>query len=135
MIISLRVRNALAAGIAGLIDRGDGPGVIEFYDGERPANADIAVTRQRRLARVAFARPGFSRAEGGRIVAYALAPCNALLTGRVSWARISDGDGNALLDLDVGDANSGAALTTSTTQLVAHSPLVIDDFCLSVPAR
>ena len=135
MIVSSRVRNALAAGMAGLIDRGDGPGVLEFYDGERPASVDIAVTRQRRLARVAFARPAFSRAEDGRIVAHALVPCNTLLTGRVSWARISDGDGNALLDLDVGDANAGAALTTSTTQRVAHSPVVIDDFSLSVPAH
>ena len=132
--LSLRARNNLAAAMAGLIDRGDGPGVIEFYAGEQPASVDIAPARPRRLACLAFARPAFSRAENGAVAAVALAPCDALATGRAAWARISDGDGNALFDVDVGGANSGAGLTINTTQLVANGPVVIDDFILRMPA-
>ena len=117
----------------GLIDRGDGPGVIEFHAGEQPESVDIAPARPRRLACLAFARPASRapRTAGSRPSRWRRA------TRSPPGARLGRGSPRRrqrAVRCRCRRRDSGAGLTINTTRLVANGPVVIDDFILRMPA-
>ncbi|CAM6054495.1 unnamed protein product [Sphagnum tenellum] len=52
-------------------------------------------------------------------------PALASANGIAGWARISDVNGNAVVDLDVGLANSGTSIVMNSTDLIANIPVQI----------
>lgn len=57
---------------------------------------------------------------------------SAQANGTASWARFSDGDGNAVLDASVGLTSSGADFIINTTTIITGGPIRIAD---SSPAQ
>jgi len=98
-----------------MVDSGDAPGEIAVYGGQQPESANDPVGDQPLLARLVFSRPAFGHATEGVIGARPIEQSSAIATGRATWARISDGAGRAIMDIDVGE--EGAALNLSNVSL------------------
>ncbi|MFJ1255966.1 hypothetical protein [Cupriavidus sp. CuC1] len=104
------------------IDGGGAAGVLNIYDGTRPATAGAAVTTQIKLAALPFAYPLAGTISGATLPILIGASQLALKTGVAAWGRIVASDGTFVADLDVGASGSGkevelAAGSTPTTQL------------------
>jgi hypothetical protein len=78
-----------------------------------------------------FSMPAFGAPRNSEIRARTIEPAAALASGTASWARIYDGNRNAVLDIDVGIM--GATLTVSTTQFEEGAVVVIDEFVVRSP--
>src|SRR5437868_2402762 len=110
---SFRVRNVSVAALAAQVDAAETPGRLEIYDGRMPVLPETRVRLDpvwgsELIARLAFSKPAFGHPANGEAGARPIAPSVALATGKARWARIYDGDGNAIIDIDIG--LSGAAL-------------------------
>lgn len=132
--LSLAARNAIVDAVAAAIDAGATGGVLRIYDGARPASADTAVAGQALLAELTFASPAFSVAVDGTATANVItADASANAAGTATWSRVLDSDGTALLDLDVGESGSGAALVLNTTEITASLPVGVETLSLTAP--
>lgn len=134
MIVRLAVksRDGMLAAIAARIDAAPAPGTLDIFGGEQPIGADEGIGGQLKLGSLRFSRPAFGAALNGVIGARAIDPRSALASGKATWARIADGNGNAVLDIDVGIM--GAALNLASTQLFEGGPIVINALVLRMPA-
>src|SRR5438477_12810450 len=117
---TLRVRDLSVSVLAAQIDAAEQPGRLEIYDGRMPATPETRVRinpvcGSGLIARLTFSKPAFRPPANGEAVARPIAPSAALASGKARWARLSDGDGNPVLDIDVGE--SGAALNLSIVEL------------------
>lgn len=134
--LNANARNAMANAFAALFDAAAGSpnaGYIRIYDGTQPTNGGDAITTQKLLAELRFGDPAFGSASNGTITANAIArDDSANDTGTASWARLLDGDGNFIADVDVG--TSGATINLNTTSLVSGGPVEITSFTFTVPA-
>ncbi|WP_454752061.1 hypothetical protein [Cupriavidus necator] len=84
------------------IDGGSGPGVLNIYDGTRPATGE-AVTTQNKLVAYPFADPSAGSISGTTLTLLISGAAQlALKTGIASWARIVDSAGTFVADMDVG---------------------------------
>jgi hypothetical protein len=131
---SEEARNVGLRAFAKLVDAGRGPGVIEIYQGNQPATADEdiridPVWGQRLLARLTFSRPAFGEPYNGVIGARPIAESLALATGTPSWARLSDGDGRPVIDIDVGERSAALNLP----RLEEGAPVAIDALVVRLP--
>jgi hypothetical protein len=107
-------------------DAGVGPGSIRVYNGVRPATGGAATTL---LAEPVFSDPSSPAASGGVLTANAITSANALVTGTATWFREVDGNGNFVLDGDVG--LSGSDLNLNTVDLVSGVPVSISSYVLN----
>jgi hypothetical protein len=57
------------------------------------------------LARLAFAKPALGLPARGAIGARLIPGGEAIAAGKPTWARIRDGDGNTVFDIDAGELN------------------------------
>jgi hypothetical protein len=130
--LSVKARDRILAAITALIDAAPTPGTLEIFGGQQPASADDGVGAQQPIASLTFSRPAFGTPLNGVIGARPIDQRPAMASGTASWARILDGRGNAILDIDVGE--SGAALNLTSTQLFEHGPVVINALVLRMPA-
>jgi hypothetical protein len=132
-----KARNLAVGTLAPMVDAGPGPGVLTIYAGRMPANADEPVRidpiwAQTLLARAVLSKPAFNAPPvNGAISARPIAEAAVLEDGTASWARISDSNGNAVIDIDVGIM--GAALNLGTTNLKAGDRVVIDGLVIRCP--
>jgi len=104
---SSTLRNARATAIINAIDAG-GVGSIELYSGFQPATGGV-ITTQTLLATAQFFTPCGS-ATAGTLTFNAISNAAAIANGFIEWARILNGSGQFVMDLDCGDASSNAAL-------------------------
>lgn len=108
--------NTEADALAALMNAGK----LRFYDGARPANANVAVTTQVKLAELTFANPAFAASAAGVITANAITGANALATGTATWFRVVKSDGvTVVMDGDVGTAGSDLNLNSTAIQINA----------------
>ena len=129
---SANTRSAMLRALADMVDAGDGPGTIDIYGGQMPTAANDPVGDQPLLARLVFSRPAFGHTAGGVIGARPIADSKAIASGRARWARISDGDGRPLADVDVGE--TGAMLNLSNTVLQQGDGISVAALVLRMPA-
>jgi hypothetical protein len=113
-----KTRDVIVGTLAPMVDAGPGPGILTIYAGRQPANADEAVRLDpiwgnNTLLRATLSKPAFNAPVNGAISARPIAETEVLESGTASWARIADGNGNAVLDIDVGIM--GASLNLGTT--------------------
>jgi hypothetical protein len=118
------LRNARAQKIVDAIDGGTGAGTMNLYAGTRPATG-AAVTTQTLLGTVTFSDPSGTVTNGVLTLATVADDVSADATGDISWARVLDSDGSMVLDLDCGEAGSGADLIFNTVSAVAGGTIQI----------
>lgn len=128
-------RNAQAEALRQLIDAGEEPGTMKFYSAPMPDNAVEEPQEQTLLAVLTFAQPCAETPVGGILDFLPIGEDKeAPETGMVTWARIADGDGNTVMDLDVTGPNEGGMIEINTTQIVKAGPVRLRDFVINFPA-
>ena len=121
--MDVTLRDARLQVIADAIDAGaTDPGYMEIYAGTQPATG-AAVTDQTLLGTVTFSDPCAASLTGGVLTFAGVTGANAVADGTATWARVYDGDGAFVLDMDVGA--SGAAVTLNTTFVVTGGPISV----------
>jgi hypothetical protein len=136
MRIASATRNALAETVRQLIDGGSSAGTIKFYSGLMPDHAWDPLINQTLLATLTFSHPCAELPLGGVLDFLPIADDpETPASGAVAWARIADGDGNAILDLDVTGPNEGGMIEINTTQIVRGGPFRLRDFGINFPAE
>ena len=111
------------------IQEGNAPARIVFYDGDLPPSPDQAVDQQA-LAALFIRSPAFRIDSAGTLTAWPIDPRPGLLAGMPVWARLLDGDGAAVFDIDVGLPGSDATLILDFP-IRAGEPVAITDFTIS----
>lgn len=120
--------------VAAAIDAASGPGKLRLYTGSMPAKG-AAITTQTLIAECLFATNCAASIFAGTLTFNPLAAGLIVATGTIVWARILDGDDGFVMDMDVGDSGSSAAIKLSTTVIgTTGGYLEITDAALRWPA-
>jgi len=106
--------------IVDLLDAGEAAGKLQIYDGAQPANPDVAVTTQTKLAELTLNDPAFGAAADAEPGAIATAEAitddsAADASGTPAWFRAVDSDGLAVIDGSAGTADTDLILDAATT--------------------
>lgn len=126
-------RNAQLNSTRDLIDAGASGGKIKIYSGTQPATADTALSGNTLLATLIFSSTSAANASGGVLTFSTITEdSSADATGTATFARFTDSDDNAVLDMDVG--TSGASIILNTVSIVAGGPVRITSGTLTAPA-
>lgn len=126
------LKNNVLAPIIAAIDAGSGPGLINIYSGTMPATVTTALTSQVLLATLTFADPCGTITDGVLTMDAITQDASADATGMAAWARITDSDGNVVMDINVSATGGSGALQMNTTSIVAGGPVLITSFVISV---
>jgi len=103
--------NAEANALAPLINSG----LIEFYTGTQPVNANTALSGNTLLATLTFGSTAFGAASAGAITANAITSGTAVASGTATFARVYKSDATTVvMDVAVGTSGSGIVLPTTT---------------------
>jgi hypothetical protein len=125
--ISDTAANAEANALAPLLNSG----LIEFFTGTQPANANTALSGNTLLATLTFGSTAFGAAAAGVITANAIASGTAVATGTATFARLYESNGTTVvMDLPVG--TSGAAINLNTTSIVTGGLVSITSYTHTV---
>lgn len=99
-------------------------GLINIYDGSRPATGGTATTL---LAQLTGASPFAAGASSGVLTASAITgDTSANATGTASWFRITTSGGTFVMDGNCG--TSGSDLNLTSLSIVATEPVTITSF-------
>ena len=127
LALTAALRNAHLDAITAAIGAGAGAGVVQIYDGARPASGGTATTL---LGTVTCSDPAAPAASGGVLTFSTFTEdSSADATGTATWARIEDSTGAWVMDMDVG--TSGTELVMNTTSITAGGPIRIDSGSLT----
>ena len=126
------VRTALATALLTAFDVGDGPCELKIYDGAQPAGPATAVTTQVLLGTLTCSDPIGSAAAGALTFGSVTQDSAADASGTASWARLLDGDGNALADFDVTVTAGSGVVKLNTVTIVAGGPIAVTSFVITI---
>ena len=115
-----------------LLDAGSAGAKIKFYDGTRPAGPGTAVTTQTLVATLTASDPCGTTA-GGVLTFGTITDdtnCNGS-SNPVTWARLTDSDNNAVIDLSVG--TSGEDINLSNTEIGSGDTLSMSSLTITMP--
>lgn len=115
---STLVRNARLRAVAVALDTGLEGAALQVYSGVRPA-AGAPPGEAVLLITVRFPKPCWTSVDGGRLVFAPLPETLSSRSGTPSWARLLDGDGRFVADLDAGLPDSGADLVIDPVPIYA----------------
>lgn len=115
--LNVSIKNSRLAVIKDAIDAAQGAGKIMIYTAPVPDPPGSPVSTQTLLAELTFSKPCGSIDGGVLTFSTIQEESNAPATGTAAWARITDGDGNWVADVDVGDSSSSAVIKLNTTQI------------------
>jgi len=112
--LSNAAASAAADAVCALVDGG----YLDLYDGAQPADPDVAVGAQVKLARLTLNATAFAAAVNGVATANAIgADASADATGTAAWFRALTSAGVAVFDGSVG--TSGCNLNLGSVSIVA----------------
>jgi hypothetical protein len=130
---STAARNAQLNAIRDLIDAGAAGGRIKIYDGTQPADGDTGLSGNTLLGTLTFSGTSAANAASGVLTFSAITDdSTADATGTAEWARITDSDDNAVVDMDV--AAAAASIILDTVSIVAGGVIGITSATLTAPA-
>lgn len=122
---------------ADLYDAGASNAVIKFYEGSRPAGADVAITTQVLLGGCDMSDPAFGAAAdanpGATITADTISSSTWDASGDVDFWRTEDSDGNVIDQGDCGLGGSGASCTLNSLTAVLGQPIAVTSLVLTFP--
>lgn len=81
------------------------------------------------VATLTFSDPAFPAASGGSVSANAIADDANATGGTVTWFRVADGAGVAVMDGDVG--TTGSDLNLNSTSIAAGSTVSVTEFTIT----
>ena len=114
------------------LDAGSGPGTAKIYSGTMPATPETAATGTL-LAELVLAKP-CGVVAGKKLTFSAITQdLEANNTGNAGYVRLSDSDGNAIIDGDVTSTGGTGVLKLNVTLITAMGPVFINSFELSIP--
>lgn len=106
-------------------------GKIQLYTATMPANG-AAITDQTLLAEFTLTDP-VGTVDAGAFDLGAVIETMAVGDGAAAWVRISDSTSAWLMDLDVGETGSGAAIIATPLQVYTGGTVRINSFRLIEP--
>ena len=114
------------------LDAGSGPGTAKIYSGTIPATPETAATGTL-LAELVLAKPCGVVADKKLTFSAITQDLEANDTGYAGYVRLSDSDGNAVIDGDVTSTGGTGVLKLNVTLITALGPVFINSFELSIP--
>lgn len=126
----MALRNAQLNLLRDALDAGAGAGTLTLYGGSQPATPETA-TLAFALATLALSKPSAPDATAATLrFSQIEADASASADGHATWARLSDADGNAVLDCDV--AESGATVVIDSETIYFGGPVRCTSFVLTL---
>ena len=113
------------------LDAGSGPGTAKIYSGTMPATPETAATGTL-LAELVLAKPCGVVADKKLTFSAITQDLEANNTGYAGYVRLSDSDGNAVIDGDVTSTAGTGVLKLNTTNITVMGPVFINSFELSI---
>ena len=114
------------------LDAGSGPGTAKIYSGTIPATPETAATGTL-LAELVLTKPCGVVADKKLTFSAITQDLEANNTGYAGYVRLSDSDGNAVIDGDVTSIGGTGVLKLNVTLITALGPVFINSFELSIP--
>ena len=114
------------------LDAGSGPGTAKIYSGTIPATPETAATGTL-LAELVLTKPCGVVANKKLTFSAITQDLEANNTGYAGYVRLSDSDGNAIIDGDVTATAGTGVLKLNVTLITALGPVFINSFELSIP--
>ena len=114
------------------LDAGSGPGTAKIYSGTMPATPETAATGTL-LAELVLSKPCGVVADKKLTFSAITQDLEANNTGYAGYVRLSDSDGNAVIDGDVTATGGTGVLKLNVTLITALGPVFINSFELSIP--
>ena len=114
------------------LDAGSGPGTAKIYSGTMPATPETAATGTL-LAELVLTKPCGVVADKKLTFSAITQDLEANNTGYAGYVRLSDSDGNAVIDGDVTSTGGPGVLKLNVTLITALGPVFINSFELSIP--
>jgi len=122
---------SIAAGLAQLqalanfLDTGSSNATISFYKGTKPANVTVAANPIDKLVTMNLPEPCFKQLNADSIELYPTDTATVTQAGTATWARLYNGNGDAVADFAV-----GTDITIANPNLVLVSMLMINSIVL-----
>lgn len=122
---------SLAAGLAQLqalanfLDTGSNNATFIFYDNTKPASVNVAADPEAKLVTLTFPKPCFKQLNSDAIELNQTDAALVIKAGTAVWARIYNGNGNAVADFAI-----GTEITLAQPNLALGSTLMINSFVL-----
>lgn len=121
---SLAVRNARLQILIVAMDGASTVGKMKFYDGVQPATG-VAITTQTLCGENELFNPSGSVAAAELTFNLISDDVSAKASSDITWCRIVDGDGNFVMDLTCGIAESGANIIFDTVTIILGGTIKI----------
>jgi len=122
---------SMAAGLAQLqalanfLDTGSSNATFSFYKGTKPANVTVAANPSNKLVTMNLPEPCFKQLNVDSIELYPTDTATVTQAGTATWARLYNGNGDAVADFAV-----GTDITLANPNLVLGSMLMINSIVL-----
>ena len=122
---------SLAAGLAQLqalanfIDQGSSNATFIFYEDTKPTDVTVAANNGARLVTLTLPKPCFKKLNTDNIELNQTDAATVTKTGTAIWARLFNGDGNAVADFAV-----GADIILANPSLIIGSTLMMNSIIL-----
>lgn len=113
------------------LDTGAAAATIEIYSGTKPAGPDTAITSQVKLAVLTCNSTTGVVATGSLTFNPVTQDSAADASGAAAWARIKDGNGLPVFDVDASTTAGTAFLKLNTTNIVMDGPVLISSFIIN----
>lgn len=122
---------SLAAGLAQLqslasfIDNGSGNATFNFYNDTKPADVTVPANTSARLVTLTLPKPCFKALNADNVELNPTDAATVTKTGTATWARLFNGNGDAVADFAI-----GTDITLANPNLVLGSTLMINSIKL-----
>ncbi len=138
MRIATPARDVLNNALAQLIDAAGSSGSLDIYMlgpmRTMPATPQVKADPSLLLGSLTLSHPCADQSSGGIMNFAAVSEEDAAKRdGHAAWARLRDGDGNAVVDWDVGDAESDAVIKMNTADIRKGGPIRIKSITITAP--
>lgn len=122
---------SMAAGLAQLqalanfLDTGSSNATFSFYKGTKPASVSVAASAGNKLVTMNLPEPCFKQINADSIELYPTDTGTITQAGTATWARLYNGNGDAVADFTV-----GTDITLANPSLALGSTLMINSIVL-----
>jgi len=111
--------------LANFLDTGSSNATFSFYKGTKPASVSVAASAGNKLVTMNLPEPCFKQINADSIELYPTDTGTITQAGTATWARLYNGNGDAVADFAV-----GTDITLANPNLVLGSMLMINSIVL-----